>query len=499
MFLYVRMFFTLVVSLYTSRIILEYLGVNDFGIYNLVGGVVVLFSFLNSALTSATQRFINYEIANKENSNSVNKVFCISINIHFILSILILLLGETIGLWFLNSKLNIPESRMYAANFVYQISLFTTVFNVLRVPYNALIIAYEKMSFYALLGIVETLGKLLIVFLLVLFLYDRLIVYSVLLAILTLVVSSFYYFYCYKNYREQTKYRYINDKKTFKEITSFSGWSLFGNTALMASNQGVNFILNMFFGVIINATMGIANQVNAAVYSFVSNFQVAFMPQITQSYAENNIGKHEKLVLQASKFSFFLLLIISTPLLVNTEFVLEIWLGKFPEYSIQFTKLIIVFSLIDALSGSFWMSAHAIGNIKKYQLWVAFFLILNLPLAYLLLAKGYSPISVMVVKVVLNLMTYFYRVAYIFKKIKLDKKPIYSYLGAIFIVILMSVLTIYLVSFVPKMDSDFLNVLLNTAFVLTAMILIIYFFGMDKSERFYVKNQFNSVLNKINA
>ena len=195
----------------------------------------------------------------------------------------------------------------------------------------------------------------------------------------------------------------------------------------------------------------------------------------------------------------FLLLIISTPLLVNTEFVLEIWLGKFPEYSIQFTKLIIVFSLIDALSGSFWMSAHAIGNIKKYQLWVAFFLILNLPLAYLLLAKGYSPISVMVVKVVLNLMTYFYRVAYIFKKIKLDKKPIYSYLGAIFIVILMSVLTIYLVSFVPKMDSDFLNVLLNTTFVLTAMILIIYFFGMDKSERFYVKNQFNSVLNKVNA
>src|SRR5690606_1238720 len=215
---------------------------------------------------------------------------------------------------------NIPSERMYAANIVYQISLLTTVINLLRIPYNSIVIAYEKMSFYAVLGIIEVIGKLLIVLVLVYFIYDKLIVYAILLAGLTILINLFYFLYCKKNYSQQTNYKYVRDQKLLKEMTSFSGWSMVGNIALTGSNQGLSIILNMFFGVAINATMGIANQVNTAIYSFVSNFQMAFMPQITQSYAENDLNKHRNMLLQASKFSFFLLLIISVPILVNTEY-----------------------------------------------------------------------------------------------------------------------------------------------------------------------------------
>src|SRR5690606_37047599 len=225
------MVLVLVVSLYTSRIILNTLGVEDFGIYNLVAGFVTLLTILNNVMTATTQRFINFEIGKKE-SGEVNKVFSISINIHLVIAALILILGETIGLWFLNNKLNIPSERMYAANIVYQISLLTTVINLLRIPYNSIVIAYEKMSFYAILGIIEVIGKLLIVLVLVYFIYDKLIVYAILLAGLTILINLFYFLYCKKNYSQQTNYKYVRDQKLVKEMTSFSGWSMVGNIAL---------------------------------------------------------------------------------------------------------------------------------------------------------------------------------------------------------------------------------------------------------------------------
>lgn len=495
LFLYVRMFFILAVSLYTSRVILQYLGVEDFGLYNLVAGVVVLFSFLNGAMTAATQRFINFEKAS-DDVIKINHVFCISMNIYFLICAIVFLLGETVGLWFLNVKLNIGDDRMFAANVIYQISLITTIINILRVPYNAVILAYQRMSFYAFLGIVETVGKLLIVFSLALFSFDRLIVYSILLACLTLAINCFYYLFCVRNFKEQTTYRYIKDKVLFSKMTVFSGWSLFGNVALMGTNQGVNIILNIFFGVLINATIGIANQVNTAIYSFISNFQTAFMPRITQSYAENKMEEHQKLVLQTSKMSFYLLILISLPILINTEFVMTFWLGKFPDYAVQFTKLIIVFSLFDALSGPLWMSINAVGNIRVYQLVISCLLILNLPLSYLLLHLDYSPISVMVLKVVINFLVFIFRIIYVNRKIGFSRVMVLKYVSQLSLIVVTLSLLYYLFD-----QSGKINNTLNAAIVSTISVLIlsvcIFFLGMSKGERIFVENQISKLKQKF--
>lgn len=494
LFLYFRMVLVLVVSLYTSRIILNTLGVEDFGIYNLVAGFVTLLTILNNVMTATTQRFFNFEIGKKE-SGEVNKVFSISINIHLVIAALILILGETIGLWFLNNKLNIPSERMYAANIVYQISLLTTVINLLRIPYNSIVIAYEKMSFYAILGIIEVIGKLLIVLVLVYFIYDKLIVYAILLAGLTILINLFYFLYCKKNYSQQTNYKYVRDQKLVKEMTSFSGWSMVGNIALTGSNQGLSIILNMLFGVAINATMGIANQVNTAMYSFVSNFQMAFMPQITQSYAENDLNKHRNMLLQASKFSFFLLLIISVPVLVNTEYILTLWLKEFPPYSVQFTQLIIIFSLIDAMAGPFWMSANAIGNIKKYQLGIAFFLMLNLPLSYLLLHLGYPPTIVFTIKIILNLLTFLYRFIYVNIRIKFTNKDILRFVKEIVLILIITILMSYSFYYYNLIENGFLNLILETLLVIVLTFGIVLIVGIKKEERMFLKNL---ILKKIN-
>lgn len=494
LFLYFRMVLVLVVSLYTSRIILNTLGVEDFGIYNLVAGFVTLLTILNNVMTATTQRFFNFEIGKKE-SGEVNKVFSISINIHLVIAALILILGETIGLWFLNNKLNIPSERMYAANIVYQISLLTTVINLLRIPYNSIVIAYEKMSFYAILGIIEVIGKLLIVLVLVYFIYDKLIAYAILLAGLTILINLFYFLYCKKNYSQQTNYKYVRDQKLVKEMTSFSGWSMVGNIALTGSNQGLSIILNMFFGVAVNATMGIANQVNTAMYSFVSNFQMAFMPQITQSYAENDLNKHRNMLLQASKFSFFLLLIISVPVLVNTEYILTLWLKEFPPYSVQFTQLIIIFSLIDAMAGPFWMSANAIGNIKKYQLGIAFLLMLNLPLSYLLLHLAYPPTIVFTIKIILNLLIFLYRFIYVNIRIKFPNKDILRFVKEIVLTLIITILMSYSFYYYNLIENGFLNLILETLLVIVLTFGIVLIVGIKKEERMFLKN---FILKKIN-
>ena len=365
LFLYVRMFLTMGVSLFTSRIVLNTLGVEDFGTYNLVGGIVIMFSFINTAMLGATQRFLNFEMS-KKSDEAVNKVFCVSMNAHILIMLVIIFLSETIGLWFLNYKLNIPENRMFAANIVYQFSLLAFCFNILKVPYNASVIAYEKMSFYAWISIIEVVLKAIIVYFLLLFVFDKLILYSILVFAVSILVFLAYRYFCRKLFIS-CKYRYIKDKTLFKELVSFSSWSMFGNLALIGSNQGVYMILNIFLGVTINAAMAIAAQVNMAVFSFVSNFQMAFNPQIIKTFASNDIKVHEKLVFQASKFSYYLLLILVLPILFNTAYILELWLKIVPEYAVPFTQLMLVFSLIDALAGPFWVSMNATGKIKKYQ------------------------------------------------------------------------------------------------------------------------------------
>lgn len=484
LFLYFRMFFNMGVSLYTSRIILKTLGVDDYGIYNLVGGLVVLFSFLNSAMSSSTQRYLNYEIPSNDHVR-INKVFCSSINIHLLICILVLILGETIGLWFLNHKLNIPDDRLSAANWVYQMSLLTAIVNITRIPYNSVIIAYQKMSFYAYVGILETFLKLLAVYLLLVFQgVDYLILYGVLLFFANIITTFIYRFYCIKKYKIESTYRFIYDKKLMVDMTSFSGWNLLGQVANVGASQGIAMVLNIFLGVAINAAMGIANQINVAIYSFISNFQIAFNPQITQTYAKGELKSHNNLVLLTSKMSFFLLAFLAFPVLVNTDFVLRLWLGNtLPQYVHEFTQIIIFISLIDALSGPFWMSAHAIGKIKKYQIYLSLILIFNVPLAYILLNNHASPTYVLICKLALNIIAFGYRFWYVKHSLKLEKQPILNYLRATVISFCVIVSVSYYLVEYNFIEDTYANFIIKSLLGELLLIILLTTLGLDIKEK----------------
>lgn len=397
--LYIRMLLTLEVSLYTSRVVLQVLGVEDYGIYNVVGGVIVLFSFLNGALTQATQRFLTYELG-QHNIKRFKQVFCISLLVYLGLSTIIIFLGETLGLWFLNTHLNISEDKIVAANWVYQFTIITFFLNMMCTPYNAAIIAHEKMSFYAYISIVEVVLKLLVVYLLILVDCDKLATYAVLISLVALIVLLLYVVYCVYQFSE-CKYSYYWEKQLFVKLISFSGWSMFGSISVLATNQGINILLNIFFGVIVNAAMGITNQVSNAINQLVVNFQMAFNPQITKSYAKGDREYWETLVFQSAKVSYLLLLLVSLPFLMQTKVILHIWLEKVPQYTVEFCQLTIIALLIDTLSGPLWMLMQANGRIKKYQLIVSSIFLLNFILSYLLISFGCSPVSVLIVRCIM--------------------------------------------------------------------------------------------------
>lgn len=480
-FLYLRMFFTMIISLYASRLVLQVLGIEDFGIYNLVGGVVVLFSFLNAAMSSTTQRYINMALSSKI-IEDVRKVFSVSVNVHLIISIIIIILAETVGLWFLNYKLVIPDNRMYAANMVYQISIITTIIEVMQVPYNAMILAYEKFSFFAFLGIFECVAKLAVVGGLLFFSkFDHLILYSIMLAVVYVIIYFIYYLFCRKNFEKETTYKKYKDKTLFKELVSFSGWMLLGSAAVVGANQGLNMILNIFIGVAVNATMGIANQVNNAIFSFVANFQTAFRPQVIQSYARNELDLHKKMILNTSKYSFFLMTLLSAPILFFGHYILILWLGDpLPPYIISFIQIIILVSLIDSLSGPFWMSAQAIGNIKVYNVVLTSINLLVLPLGYLLLYFGYNPVSILIGKFCISVINQFFRYYFINKYLHFDKKEFFSYSVAIFIPF---AYLIVLVLFCYNKKLSFLEFVGGTSVLEIVLLIIIIAFGINREDR----------------
>jgi len=477
------MILTLGVSLYTSRVVLSSLGIEDFGIYNLVGGIVVLFSFISGSMTSATQRFLNFELGNK-NIEGVRNVFCISINVYVLIAIGIVLLAETLGLWFLNTKLNIPLNRMSSANIVYQFSILTFIISILKVPYNASIVAYEKMEFYAWTSIVEVILKLLIVLSLVFFYFDKLILYSGLTFSVAVIMFVVYQKYCRQNF-VTCHYKYLEDRTLLKKLLNFSGWSMFGSVAVIGSNQGIAMVLNVFLGVTINAAMGIANQVNTALNAFVSNFRVAFSPQIVKTYAAGNIDAHKKLIFQTSKFSYYLLLLLAVPVLLHTKFILNIWLTTVPPYAVVFTQLTILLSLIEALSGPFWMSVGAIGNIKFYQIIVSGILLLNLPLAYLVLFNDFSPQLVLVGKLVIGIILFVFRLLYVKQFLEFTIDELISNLlkQVVFVTILIISTLFTLRDHLMINESTLLNVSSFSFISILISFVYIVFIGISKMER----------------
>ena len=398
--LYFRMLFMMAVSLYTSRVVLNALGVEDFGIYNVVGGVVAMFSMLSGSLSAAITRFITYELG-KGNQENLKKIFSSSVTIQIGLAILIIVVAEAIGVWFLNMKMNIPDVRITAANWVFQFSILTFAVNLISVPYNASIIAHERMSAFAYISILEAIGKLAIVFLIVISPMDKLIFYAILMCAVALIVRLAYGVYCKRHFEECT-YHFIFDRDLLKHMFGFAGWNFIGATSAVLRDQGGNVVINLFCGPAANAARGIAFQVNNAISGFVTNFMTALNPQITKSYAAGDRKYMMTLIFQGARLSFYMLLLLSLPVLINTHYILGLWLKIVPDHAVLFVQLVLVFAMSESISNPLITAMLATGRIRNYQLVVGGLQMINLPVSYILLRIEMFPEVVLVVAIVIS-------------------------------------------------------------------------------------------------
>lgn len=418
--LYVRMLFSMLVSLYTSRVVLNALGVEDYGIYNVVGGLVSMFSVVSSSLSSAVSRFLTFELG-RGDKEKLKRVFATSVMIHIALALIVLILAETVGMWFLNTQMNIPAGRLSAARWVLHASAFNFALSLWAVPYNASIISHEKMGIYAYYDILSVLLKLAVVLFIAFapFGFDRLTVYALLLLGIGIVMRGIYTGYC-KRHFEESHFRFGFDRECWKEIGAFAGWNFIGSTAGLLKDQGVNILMNIFFGPVINAARGIAGAVNSAVMTFANNFMTAVRPQITKSYASGDNEYTMSLVERGSRFSFYILFVLSLPILFETDFILTLWLKQYPEHTVWFVRLVLLLSLCDILSSTLITLQSATGKIRNYQLVVGGIILLDFPLSWICLKAGLAPEAVYAVAVCISLVALFVRLLFLRKMAGLD-------------------------------------------------------------------------------
>ncbi len=406
--LYGRTVLIMIVSLYTSRVILQALGVEDYGVYTAIGGIIAFLSVVTGPIDTAISRFLTYELG-KGNKEMLRKYFASGVTIMLLFSFLAVILLESVGLWFLNNKMVIDESRMMAANWVLHLSIAAFVVNLISAPYRASIIAHERMTLFAYMGILDAVLKLAIAFLLKVSTIDKLILYSLLLLVVSVFVRFIYTVVCNKNFDESKNVKIVIYKDLFRDLFSFAGWNVFGAAASFCRGQGINILFNLFGGPIVNAAYGIANQVNTAVGSFVNNFTTALNPSIIKSYAAQEKEYMMSLVYQGARFSYFLVLLFAMPLILETEYVTKIWLGRTPDYSVVFIQMLLIYSLIESLSKTIMAGVHASGKIRTYQIIIGGFQIIILPIAYILLSLGYSPIVVLMSMVIIDIVAVFAR------------------------------------------------------------------------------------------
>lgn len=392
-FLYIRMMVVMLVALFTSRVILNTLGATDYGIYNVVGGIVTIVSFLNSALGASTSRFLTFALGEK-NIQKQKSTFGACLNLHIGIALLVLILGETVGLWFFYEKMVIPEERMVAAFWVYQFSILTTMVSFTQVPYNASLIAHEEMSIYAYVGLYEAISRLIIAYLITISPIDKLVFYGLLFLINTIVVQLFYRWYAVKHF-EECRFSLVKDKALYKRLLSYGGWDLFGNLALVCQGEGVNLLLNVFFGPVVNAARAIAFQIQGAVTQFVGNFMTAVRPQVIKNYAEGNVDKMYTMTFYAAKFSYILMLALVVPIIYEIRFILGIWLGDaVPEETALFAVIVLMTYTWRTFHIAALMPYHAIGKIKTGNVTIGSLMIATLPIGYVLLKCGCPAYSV---------------------------------------------------------------------------------------------------------
>lgn len=492
--LYGRMLLIMAVSLYTSRVILNTLGIEDFGIYNVVGSVVMMFSFLNGAMVTSTQRYLTFQLG-KGNLEKLKMVFITSIRIHLIIALIIVFLTETIGLWFFYSKMVIPEDRMCAAMWVLQLSVVTMIIQIMSVPYNSIIIAHEDMGVFAVISILEAVLKLLIAYFLIVAKGDKLITYAVLLAAIQLIIRIIYSIYCRKHY-EETRYERIKNRELFLEMGKFAGWNIWGQFASMLMGTGVNMLLNVFFGPVVNAARAVAVQVESAVTQLSTNFLMAVNPQITKLYAQGENNSLYNLIYRSSKFTFFLLLPLSLPIILETDVILVLWLKEVPSYTTPFVRLLLLIMLIDATSRPLMSAAAASGNVKKYQSVLGGILLSIVPIAYIVLKFGAGPQSVYLVYLFIIIIAFIARLVIVKSLISL---PLRQYVSSVvfrcIIVFCFSFAISYIIKgFMPEGNIASLVLCLISIFITLSVEFII---GLSTLERSFVVNKFFYYLKRI--
>lgn len=485
---------TMGVSLYTVRIVLNTLGIEDYGIYNVVGGVVTSFSVLTSTLSSASQRFFAVEIGRSDFVN-FKRIFSMTVLIYLALAVVIFILAETVGMWFLTTKLSYPSEREVAVQWVYQFSIFSFMVTLLAIPYNAAIIAYEKMRTFAYMSVLEAVLKLSIVYLLVIFSYDKLKLYAVLMFAVTIIITLAYRAYCIRRLKG-CQFGYYWNKATFKTLLNYSGWNLFGTLTSVSYDQGINFLLNIYFGPVVNAARAVAYQVNNALTSFSSNFYTAVRPQIIKSYIGGDREYFLRLIFSSTKFSFFLQFVLSLPIFLEIDFVLRLWLGIVPSYVASFVKLILVFSLTNVLQIPITTAMQATGDIKRYQIVVGTVMLLCLPISYFLIKSGFPSQAVFYVMIALSIIALIFRLQILKSFVELNyTKYFKEVILRLIIVGTFSAIPVYFI--VMRVDQGMTRFVLTCSSSTIITGLFIYTLGLTKDERLFIGNGLASKFKRI--
>lgn len=481
LFLYLRMGLVLVVSLYTTRIVLQSLGVEDYGIYNVVSGFVAMFSFLNTSMSNGVQRFYNFSLGSSY-EYTIKDVYNTALQIQGLLAVILLFLLETLGLWYIHTQMVIPLERINAAVWIFHFSVFSLVFLVLQIPYSAAIMAYEKMDYYAYLSIFDVVAKLGIAFAIKYATTDKLILYGALSLLISLICFFLYYFYAKRQFHElECDYRIR--KQLLKPMLSFSGWNIFGSFAYMIKSQGLNMLLNVFFGPIVNAARGISNMVMSAVQGFQSNIVIAFRPQLVQSYASGDNSRVLKLFYSLSKVSFILLATLSIPIIIELDYILHLWLGdSIPDYTAPFTILVLINMVISSLNTPISQVVHATGKMKTYQLCTSLMICAILPISWIFLKLGFEPISVYWVSLILTVINQ------VVCNIILKRIFSYSIKEYCMKVIYPCVIFTILVPIIPivvsrELSASFTRLMLTGGISVILSIVVTYFLVLDSSEK----------------
>ena len=483
----------MLVSLYTSRVVLDVLGVDDFGIYNVVGGAIAMFSVVSGSISNAISRFITFELG-KGDFIKLKEVFVSSVNIQIGISVIVFLLGETFGLWFLNTYMNIPEGRLPAANWVLHCSLLAFVINLLSLPYNSCIIAHEHMTAFAYIGILDAVLRLTVVLILPIFSVDKLIVYSVLIVLVALIVRVVYILYC-KSHFSECKYHLSYNKSLVREMAGFSGWQFLTNTCWIVNTQGLNVLSNIFFGVRINAARGVAAQVEGAVMTFINNFMTAINPQLVKSYAQHDTERFFSLICRGAKFSYFMLLLIALPIIMETEFILGIWLKQVPDFSVLFVRLSIIAAIMNMLGNTGVAACMATGDLKRYSIIISAVGYTVFPITWIAFYLGMPAESAYVILIIIYLLIIFVRL-YVMKGL-LNFPPM-MYIRKVLLVIvpvsLAAVILPYLSLYV--MEDSLIRFLIVTMLCVVSTSVAVYLIGLTLNEKkFFV----NCILNKISS